>query len=127
MKVHLLFHGSDRFDGSIAQLGNNFVRNLNFLCCHQSFFRQTFFNQTLFHMDDILNLIQEEQIDSGNAINFFRFNSTAKRFCNHKYTFIICSMQEAADIIQRLAVQFSQMQISFSYFQRTYSFEKRSF
>ncbi len=115
------------FDGNFRKVGNGFIRHLDPFGRFQCFFSQSFLQEAALHFDNILNFIDEEQVDSRNTIDFFRFDAAAKGFCHHEDSFIIDAGEKAADIIEGLSIQFLQMEISFPYFQGTESLEKCPF
>lgn len=79
---------------------NRFIRHLDSLGSLQGFYRQSFLHETAFHHNDVLDLVDEEEVDSCNAVDFFRFDASSECFSDNKDSFIVNASQEAADIIE---------------------------
>ena len=100
-----------------CKVGDGFIRHLDPFDRFQGVFGEAFLQEASFHFDNILDFIDEEEVDAGNAVDFFRFDAAAEGFGHHEDSFIIDALQKAADIIEGLAVQFLQVQIPLSHFQ----------
>ena len=115
------------FGSNFAEMRNRFIRHLDSLGSLQGFYRQSFLHETAFHHNDVLDLVDEEEVDSCNAVDFFRFDASSECFSDNKDSFIVNASQEAADIIEGLSVKLVEVQVAASDFEGTECFKKSTF
>ena len=108
-------------------MGDGFIGHLDAFSRFQCLFGEAFLQEAPFHFNDVLDLIDEEEVDPGNAVDFFRFDAAAQGLSHHEDSFVVDTFQEAADIIEGLAVQFLQMEIPLSHFQGPEGLQQRPF
>ena len=110
-----------------GEMGDGFIRHLDAFRCFQGFSGEAFLHETAFHENDVLDLVDEEEVDLGDAVDVFRIDAAAQSFGHHENSFVIDAGEEAADIIEGLAIQLFEVQVSFAHFQGAEGFEEGTF
>lgn len=127
MDIEFLLQASDRLFIFRNEMGNGAVRHLDALRIAERVFIEAFLAEPFFRHDDVLHLVQEEQVDLRDAVDFFRFDAAPQRFRDDEEAFIVHAVQEAADIIQGRVVQLGQMDIALAHFQAAHGLDKGAF
>ena len=127
MEIQFLLEVFDVFRGNFGEVCNGFVRHLDAFRRFQCLFGEAFLHEAAFHLDDVLDLVDKEEVDLGDAVDLFRFDAAAKGFGKDEDPFVIDAGEQAADIIEGLSVEFFQVQVAFPDFQRAEGFQERAF
>ena len=127
MEIQFLLEVFDVFRGDFSEVCNGFIRHLDTFRRFQGLFGEAFLHEAAFHLDDVLDLVDKEEVDLGDAVDLFRFDAAAKGFGKDEDPFVIDAGEQAADIIEGLSVEFLQVQVAFPDFQRAEGFQERPF
>ena len=127
MEIQFLLEVFNVFRCDFSEVCNSFIRHLDAFRRFQGLFGEAFLHEAAFHLDDVLDLVDKEEVDLGDAVDLFRFDAAAQGFGKDEDPFVIDAGEQAADIIEGLSVEFLQVQVAFPDFQRAEGFQERAF
>lgn len=113
MEIQFLLEVFDVFRSDFREVCDGFIWHLDAFRRFQCLFGEAFLHEAAFHLDDVLDLVDKEEVDLGDAVDLFRFDAAAQGFGKDEDPFVVDAGEQAADIIEGLSVEFLQVQVAF--------------
>ncbi|MPN21319.1 hypothetical protein SDC9_168698 [bioreactor metagenome] len=100
-----------------------YISEAHFLSFTHQFFCHRFILDNFFHINNVVNLTQEEAVNFGNQVNFFQCFATAESFSNYEEAFIVDIFNLIKYFFIGKKLEFRYFQMCQADFQRTYGFQ----